>query len=146
MGGRIKVQGGRPLYGRAQVPPAKNSVLPLLAASVLCGSPAALLGPPRLSDVEDCLAILRAAGCQARWQGPNLLAGGPPSRCRLPQAQAGRMRASILFAGRRCWPGWAGWRPGCPAAAGSAAGRWTGTCPPWSGWAPVCARWASGWC
>ena len=32
MGGRIKVQGGRPLYGRAQVPPAKNSVLPLLAA------------------------------------------------------------------------------------------------------------------
>ena len=98
MGGRIKVQGGRPLYGRAQVPPAKNSVLPLLAASVLCGSPAALLGPPRLSDVEDCLAILRAAGCQARWQGPNLLAGGPPSRCRLPQAQAGRMRASILFA------------------------------------------------
>ena len=35
MGGTIVVRGGRPLYGTAQVPAAKNSVLPLLAASLL---------------------------------------------------------------------------------------------------------------
>ena len=34
--GRIWVMGGRPLNGTAAVPAAKNSVLPLLAAALLC--------------------------------------------------------------------------------------------------------------
>ena len=34
--GRIWVMGGRPLNGTAAVPAAKNSVLPLLAATLLC--------------------------------------------------------------------------------------------------------------
>ena len=55
MGGTIVVRGGRPLYGTAQVPAAKNSVLPLLAASLLCAGPVRLRGVPALSDVESCL-------------------------------------------------------------------------------------------
>ena len=69
MGGTIVVRGGRPLYGTAQVPAAKNSVLPLLAASLLCAGPVRLRGAPRLSDVEGCLALLRAAGCASGWDG-----------------------------------------------------------------------------
>ena len=63
------VRGGRPLYGTVQVPAAKNSVLPLLAASLLCGGPVRLRGVPRLSDVEGCMALLRGVGCAAAWDG-----------------------------------------------------------------------------
>lgn len=98
MGGTIVVRGGRPLYGTAQVPAAKNSVLPLLAASLLCTGPVRLRGVPRLSDVEGCLALLRAAGCAAGWDGGDVVITGRASCCRLPEAQTARMRASVLFA------------------------------------------------
>ena len=84
MGGTMTVQGGCPLYGTAEVPAAKNSVLPLLAASVLCSGPVRLEQVPRLSDVEDCLSILRAVGCAAAWEGEDLAVSGPPSCCRMP--------------------------------------------------------------
>ena len=98
MGGTMTVQGGCPLYGTAEVPAAKNSVLPLLAASVLCNGPVRLEQVPRLSDVEDCLSILRAVGCAAAWEGEDLAVSGPPSCCRMPLAETARMRASVLFA------------------------------------------------
>ena len=46
------------MQGRVEVPAAKNSVLPLLAASLLCSGPVRLQNVPRLTDVEDCLACL----------------------------------------------------------------------------------------
>ena len=98
MGGTMTVEGGRPLYGTVEVPAAKNSVLPLLAASILCSGPVRLEQVPRLSDVEDCLAILRAVGCTAAWDGQDVKVSGPAVWCRMPLAETGRMRASVLFA------------------------------------------------
>lgn len=97
MGGSLIVTGGRPLYGTARVPAAKNSVLPLLAAALLCEGPVRLRGVPRLSDVESCLALLQGVGCAAAWQGEDLVIRGAPHSCALPGGPAGRMRASILF-------------------------------------------------
>ena len=94
----MTVEGGRPLYGTVEVPAAKNSVLPLLAASVLCSGPVRLEQVPRLSDVEDCLAILRAVGCTAVWEGEDIQVSGPPVWCRMPLEETERMRASVLFA------------------------------------------------
>ena len=98
MGGTMTVEGGRPLYGTVEVPAAKNSVLPLLAASILCSGPMRLEQVPRLSDVEDCLAILRAVGCTAAWEGQDVAVSGPAVWCRMPLAETERMRASVLFA------------------------------------------------
>ena len=92
------VRGGRPLYGTAQVPAAKNSVLPLLAASLLCGGPVRLRGVPRLSDVEGCMALLRGVGCAAAWDGGDVVVAGRAACCRLPAEETARMRASVLFA------------------------------------------------
>ena len=83
--------------GRVEVPAAKNSVLPLLAASLLCSGPVRLQNVPRLTDVEDCLALLRGVGCTAGWQGAELVVQGQPLRTDLAPEAAGRMRASILF-------------------------------------------------
>ena len=97
MAGDWIITGGRPLQGRVEVPAAKNSVLPLLAAALLCSGPVRLQNVPRLTDVEDCLALLRGVGCTAGWQGAALVVQGQPMRTDLAPEAAGRMRASILF-------------------------------------------------
>lgn len=97
MAGDWIITGGRPLQGRVEVPAAKNSVLPLLAAALLCSSPVRLQNVPRLTDVEDCLALLWGVGCTAGWQGAELVVQGQPVRTDLAPEAAGRMRASILF-------------------------------------------------
>ncbi len=97
MAGDWIITGGRPLQGRVEVPAAKNSVLPLLAAALLCSGPVRLQNVPRLTDVEDCLALLWGVGCTAGWQGAELVVQGQPVRTDLAPEAAGRMRASILF-------------------------------------------------
>ena len=94
---QIVVTGGWPLNGTVRVPAAKNSVLPLLAAALLCQRPVRLRGVPRLSDVECSLALLRGAGCTARWQGSDVVLSGSPVQSTLPGQTAAQMRASILF-------------------------------------------------
>ena len=89
--------GGRPLNGTAAIPAAKNSVLPLLAAALLCRGPVRLRAVPRLSDVECSLGLLRGAGCAAYWQGADIVVAGMPSNSTLPGETAAQMRASILF-------------------------------------------------
>ena len=97
MENRIVVTGGRPLSGAVRIPAAKNSVLPLLAASMLCSERVRLRAVPRLSDVAVSLALLRGAGCAARWEGEDLVLSGPPKTGALPGQTAEQMRASILF-------------------------------------------------
>ena len=46
MGGDLIITGGVPLNGTVRIPAAKNSVLPLLAASLLCSGTVRLLAVP----------------------------------------------------------------------------------------------------
>ena len=91
------VTGGRPLNGSVKIPAAKNSVLPLFAASLLCTGEVRLQAVPRLADVEHCMALLRGVGCAARWEGSDAVLSGPPANSTMPGQTAGQMRASILF-------------------------------------------------
>ena len=97
MGGDLIITGGVPLNGTVHIPAAKNSVLPLLAASLLCSGTVRLLAVPQLADVDTSLVLLRGAGCAARWQGSDITVQSMPSVCRLEPEAAARMRASILF-------------------------------------------------
>ena len=91
------VTGGRPLNGSVKIPAAKNSVLPLFAASLLCMGEVHLQAVPRLADVEHCRTLLRGVGCAVRWGGSDVVLSGPPVSSTLPGQTAGQMRASILF-------------------------------------------------
>ena len=97
MEGDFIITGGRPLNGSVRIPAAKNSVLPLLAASLLCTGTVRLQRVPELADVRVSLRLLQGTGCQAGWQGRDVLVQGPPRLCRLEAAAAAQMRASILF-------------------------------------------------
>ncbi|MBO4534996.1 MAG: UDP-N-acetylglucosamine 1-carboxyvinyltransferase, partial [Clostridia bacterium] len=63
------VRGGRPLWGEVTVPPAKNAVLPLLAACLVVPYPVTLLDVPRLSDVEGMKDLLRSLGVSITERG-----------------------------------------------------------------------------
>lgn len=61
----LTVCGTRGLFGSVRIPGAKNSVLPMLAASVLCHGEVTLANVPGLSDVAVSVRILRSVGCRA---------------------------------------------------------------------------------
>lgn len=60
----LTVCGTRGLFGSVQIPGAKNSVLPMLAASVLCHGVVTLTNVPSLSDVAVSVRILQSLGCR----------------------------------------------------------------------------------
>ena len=62
------IEGGSKLYGRVRAQSAKNTVLPLLAASVLTDEQVKIHNMPVISDVENMLHILTEVGCKIKRQ------------------------------------------------------------------------------
>lgn len=107
--GPITIEGGHRLSGEVAVQGAKNSVLPILAATLLCGGACRIQRCPRLSDVDAAADILRYLGCRVdREDGDLLVDSSVLTRCDIPQTLMRRMRSSVIFLGAilaRC--GWA---------------------------------------
>ncbi|MBQ3020074.1 MAG: UDP-N-acetylglucosamine 1-carboxyvinyltransferase [Clostridia bacterium] len=60
------IDGGEKLYGKIALQSAKNTVLPLLAASVLTDEQVRIRNVPTINDVENMLHILSEVGCVIR--------------------------------------------------------------------------------
>lgn len=96
----IIIRGGRPLSGSLTVQGAKNSVLPILGATLLSGEVCRIRHCPRLRDVETAMEILRHLGCRADWQGRDLLVDAADlTRWDVPDHLMSRMRSSVVFLG-----------------------------------------------
>ena len=92
----LTLEGGRPLAGEIAVQGAKNSVLPILAASVLSGDVCRIRSCPRLSDVETTMEILRHLGCRTWWENNDLLVDATAiTCCDIPDSLMRRMRSSL---------------------------------------------------
>ncbi len=65
------IEGGRPLSGTVRAAGNKNGALPILAACLLTREPVTLTNLPHIRDVETMLELLRDAGADADWTGPN---------------------------------------------------------------------------
>ena len=96
----ILIEGRRRLEGTLAVQGAKNSVLPLLAATLLHPGVSVLKRCPRLSDVDASIRILRHLGCGAEWKGNDLVVDASTvSRCDIPENLMREMRSSVIFLG-----------------------------------------------
>lgn len=94
------ITGGTPLRGQVRVQGSKNAVLPVIAASLLCGAETELLNCPDLSDVDAAMDILRHLGCTAGRCGDALcIDTTAPTRCDIPRKLMHRMRSSVIFLG-----------------------------------------------
>lgn len=98
VGEYLQIEGGQQLKGRVRLPAAKNSVLVLLAASLMCGGESYFTQVPQLSDVRQSVAILRALGCRCQRRGRGLaIQPGEMTRGTLPEGPAKAMRSSVFF-------------------------------------------------
>ena len=97
---RLLITGGVPLKGEVCVQGAKNSSLPLLAATVLCHGQTVLHNCPELSDVDAACQILSYLGCRVEREGRTVtvdardVSGGA-----VPDRLMREMRSSVVFLG-----------------------------------------------
>ena len=97
---RYHLTGGRHLFGELTAPGAKNSALPILAASLLPEGESVIEGAPRLTDVSVTREILEHLGCAVSTQGETVSVNpGGISCSEVPEDMMLSMRSSILFMG-----------------------------------------------
>lgn len=88
------------LKGEVTVSGAKNSSLPILAASLLCGGTSYIHNCPRLSDVNATVNILNHLGCRAAQKDYTVtVESGENCNCEIPDVLMREMRSSIIFLG-----------------------------------------------
>lgn len=96
----IVVEGKKSLSGEIVVQGAKNSVLPILAASILSGDTSNIYNCPDLKDVKSSIAILRYLGCKVERIG-GCVSVDPSgiNRSDIPHNLMHEMRSSVIFLG-----------------------------------------------
>ena len=95
------IEGGVPLHGTVPISGAKNAVLKLMAAAVLCEEPCTITNAPRIADVEYILETLRDLGADACWIGDHILRihARDLDWDFIPLEAAKRLRASFVLLG-----------------------------------------------
>ncbi len=98
--GVYHITGGVPLCGDVRIHGAKNSALPILAATLLTKGRCVLHNCPEISDVDVALEILRCLGCKTEREGECVLVDTyAASSHEIPIALMQKMRAAIIFLG-----------------------------------------------
>ncbi len=97
---KIIIEGGIPLCGEARVHGAKNSVLPILAASLIVSGISVIHNCPDLSDVRASIKILVNLGCRCSREEDTLIIDATDVNCCvIPENLMREMRSSIVFLG-----------------------------------------------
>lgn len=96
----LRINGGKRLDGSIRVQGAKNSVLPILAASILANGESVIHNCPELSDVSASIKILEHLGCRVKRQGDTVIVDSRSiSSCDIPHELMREMRSSVIFLG-----------------------------------------------
>jgi UDP-N-acetylglucosamine 1-carboxyvinyltransferase len=98
---KLAIVGGKPLDGEVRISGAKNSALPILAATLLADGPVTLRNVPKLNDIATTLKLLRRMGVVAehRDDGSVTVDSGGIKEFLAPYELVKTMRASILVLG-----------------------------------------------
>jgi len=97
----LVIKGGEPVSGTVEVSGAKNSTLPILAASLMAEHPCLLTGVPRLRDVGTMVELMEILGTKVSWDRTKKrieVSPGSPNH-EAPYDVVKRMRASVLVLG-----------------------------------------------
>lgn len=96
----LRIWGGKPLHGAVQIHGAKNSVLPILAATVAVGGQCTIANCPEILDVQTAIEILQTLGCTVTAaQGEISVDARHLQTSRIDDRLMKRMRSSVLFLG-----------------------------------------------
>jgi len=94
------IRGGEPLSGEVSVQGAKNSVLPILAATVITSGKSIVHNCPNIKDVEITIEILKCLGCKVERQKNTIIVDATNiTNYYIPQSLMNKMRSSVIFMG-----------------------------------------------
>ncbi len=98
---KLIIHGGRPLAGDVRISGAKNAVLPILSAALLCDGTAHISNVPHLNDVTTTMALLGRMGVSLTIDEKLNIEIDPTTLtdCCAPYELVKTMRASILVLG-----------------------------------------------
>lgn len=94
------VTGGQPLCGSIPIHGSKNSILPILAATVLVKGESVIHNCPDLRDVFATVEILKCLGCCVHWENGTMTVDASDLHTGdVPDCLMQEMRSSVLFLG-----------------------------------------------
>ncbi len=97
---RLEINGGKALGGEIKVHGAKNSVLPILAGTVLVNGISVIHNCPKLSDVDCTVDILKHLGADVKREQDTLIIDTSYiNKWDIPKELMEEMRSSIIFLG-----------------------------------------------
>lgn len=97
---RYIINGGAKLSGEVTISGAKNSVLPILAATVIGGNISTISNIPNLRDVEIMVKLLISLGAKVDFKEKNIIVDSKPiNGITLPEELVREMRSSIILMG-----------------------------------------------
>ena len=97
---KILIKGGKRLEGEINLQGAKNSVLPILAGTLLCNDKCVIHNCPNIADVETSIKILKSLGCICEMEDKTLTVD--PKNAfgfQIPDDLMREMRSSVVFLG-----------------------------------------------
>lgn len=112
---RYIIQGGNTIHGHLTVGGAKNSVLPVFAATIISGKKSIIHNCPILKDVETMIDILKVLGCTVECEDHTVIIDSSGIiDYTVPDELVRKMRSSFILLGalisrsgkaRICYPG-----------------------------------------
>lgn len=97
---KLIIEGGKPLKGTIEISGAKNSCLPILAATLLTDEVCVIKNVPSLGDVSTMLKILRSLGMDTVMKDSNITVTPTSERSFVaPYELVSTMRASVCVLG-----------------------------------------------
>ena len=97
---KLIINGGNRLSGSVKIESAKNSVLPILAGSILAEEQTVIKNCPKIQDVINMIKILNHLGVKTKFEGENLIIDAKnASGYELPLDLTKQLRASVLMLG-----------------------------------------------
>ena len=97
---KLIVTGGKRLRGELTLQGSKNSALPIMAATLLCGDECILKNCPKLTDIYSASKILNCVGCRCNFNGNTaIIDSSTISENVISEELMQEMRSSIIFLG-----------------------------------------------
>ncbi len=98
--GEYIIEGGSHLYGECEIQGAKNSALPILAATLICEGNSTVVNCPDLLDIDATVNILKHLGSTVkREKGAVTVNSDSSSVYEIPEPLMREMRSSVIFLG-----------------------------------------------
>ena len=93
------INGGNKLFGKLSVDSAKNAILPIIAATIMCDEECVIEKIPLYLDVIEMSAILEKLGKKVEIKSGNLIISGAISSTSVIMAETKTLRSSIFMMG-----------------------------------------------